>query len=342
MIPKLSVVIPVFNEPLWIGRTVAALEVAVENARLTDVELVLVDDGSDYATQDALRALRTPFPSRVLRQDNSGRLLARKTGIEAASGELVLLLDSRVCIQPEALRYMVTEMERTGPLPIWNAHTEYDHGRSLYGRIWAVLEFMAWRDYLADPRQTTFGIEDFDRFPKGTTCFIAPRALLQEAQAGFESYYDNPREVNDDTALLRPLAARQKFNISPGFSCIYHPRSSGRKFVTHALHRGTVFVDGFGRPGSRFFAAIVAFFPLSIIAVLVAVRRPRLAFGSLLAAPIAAGLFVRVKLRRPMADAAAVTFVGPAWLVAYGLGMWRGASLVLASRLRGAKRPQGS
>ncbi len=329
---SLSIVIPVFNEPSWIGRTVADLVTAVQNAELTDVELLLVDDGSDAATQAALAEISVPFSKRVLRQENSGRLLARKRGISAAIGDLILLVDARVSLHEDALRFVFEEMPRTGPLPIWTAHVESDYGGRPYGRIWSVLEFMAWRDYLANPRPITYTIADYDRFPKGTTCFIAPRSLLLEAMEGFESLYADLHEVNDDTAVLRPLAAKQEFNLAPGFSCTYHPRTSARKFFLHALHRGTVFIDGYGRPGSRFFWVIVAFYPISAAAAMLAIRRPRLALGSLLMTPLA-GSVVRLRLRRSTADAIAVTMLGPIWLTAYAAGMWRGALLAVANRL---------
>ncbi len=337
MVPRLSVVIPVFNEPDWIGSTVADLVIAVRNSGLTDVELVIVDDGSDTPTQVVLAELDVPFAKKVLRQENMGRLLARKHGVDASTGELILLLDSRVSLHPHALEFVVSQMTAADRLPIWTAHVEYDHGRSPYGRIWSVLEFMAWRDYLADPRPVTYTIADYDRFPKGTTCFIAPRSLLLEAMSAFESHYENLREVNDDTAVLRPLAAKQEFNLAPGFSCTYHPRATARKFFRHALHRGVVFIDGYGRPGSRFFWVIVAFYPLSALSALVALKRPRIILGALPAAPLA-GLWVRFKLRRPTADAAAVGVLGPVWLVAYAMGMWRGAALAAAKRIRPATR----
>ena len=334
--PSLSVVIPVYNEPAWIGQVVADLVVAVERSSFAAVELIAVDDGSDEPTRDALLALSTPFPMRVLRQPNQGRFAARRTGIEAASGDLVLLLDSRVSIRPDALEFVVSEMERTGPAPIWTAHVDYELGFSPFGRIWCVLEFLAWRDYLRNPRTLSYGLEDYDRYPKGTTCFIAPRASMLEAIESFHSYFEDLREANDDTTLIRPLAARQPINISPGFSCLYRPRTKLRPFMRHAFHRGGVFVDGYGRPGSRFFAVIAAFYPLSALTAVLALRHRRRALGAAAAAPLA-GAGAGIVLRRPAADALALAMVGPLWLIAFAAGMWRGlwlASLALLRRAR--------
>jgi glycosyltransferase involved in cell wall biosynthesis len=325
------VVIPVYNEPHWIGTVVADLVAAVQRAPFSPVELLIVDDGSQEPTQAALRELQVPFPLRILRQVNAGRFAARREGVRAATGELVLLLDSRVSIRPDALAFVAAEMERTGRLPIWTADVEPDLAGNPYGRIWWVLESLAWRDYIARPRTMSYGLEDFDRYPKGTTCLLAPRQLLLGAMAEFDSQFEDSRDANDDTILIRSMAARQPINISPGYSCLYRPRRSLRSFVRHAFHRGGVFIDGYGRPGARFFGVIVAFYPLSLLTALLALRRPRLTLSAAALAP-AAGAGLGLALRRPRADRNALALVGPLWLLAYAAGMWRGLWLAIRGR----------
>ena len=330
---SLSIIIPVYNEPSWIGRVVADLVTAVARAPFAPVELIVVDDGSAQETQDALSALTTPFAMRVLRQANQGRFAARRAGIEAASGELVLLLDSRVSIGEDALSFVAGELQRTGPLPIWTADVKPELRGNPFGRIWWVLESLAWRDYMANPRTMSYGIDEFDRYPKGTTCFLAPRELLLEAIGQFESHFADSRDANDDTIVIRTMAQRQPINISPGFSCLYRPRGSLAPFVRHAFHRGGVFVDGYGRPGARFFGVIAAFYPLSLIATVISVRRPRIGICALAAAPVA-GAGLGIALRRSRADRTAIALVGPIWFAAYAAGMWRGLWLVMRGLLR--------
>ncbi len=336
MTPTLSIVIPVYNEPRWIGPVLDDLVTAVSHAEFEDVELIIVDDGSDQRTQQALESLRTPFPMRVLRQANSGRFAARRAGTEAATGELVLLLDARVSIARDALAFVAARLDGDDRLPIWNAHVHAELHRNPFGRFWSVIEFLAFRDYLGNPRTTSYGLDEFDRYPKGTTCFLAPRELLLDAMSGFRSYYDDTRDANDDTPVIRSLAARQRINISPGFSCVYRPRTSWRSFAQHAYHRGSVFVDGYGRPGTRFFAVIVAFYPSSAISLALAIRHPRRALAAFAAAPLA-GAAAGLGLRRARADTAALATVGPPWLCAFAAGMWRGLWLALRARLRGPR-----
>jgi glycosyltransferase involved in cell wall biosynthesis len=329
--PSLSIVIPVFNEPDWIGVVVADAVTAVQRSSFADPELIIVDDGSDEATQAALTRLETPFPLRVVRQDNRGRFLARQTGVEAARGDLVLLLDARVSLHADSLAFVCEQLGKEGNLPLWNAHCDIELKGNPYARFWNTLTEVAYRDYCANPRTLSYGIEEFDRYPKGTGCFIAPREALREAIANFDSRYADTRDANDDTSVIRLLAARQPINISPGFACVYRSRDAFVPFLRHAFHRGVHFVDGWARPGGRFFGVIVAFYPLTALAVLLALRRPRWAAAATLAAPLA-GVGGGAALGRSRADCAALGMLGPAWLAVYGAGMWRGLWLLLRAR----------
>ena len=64
---EISVIIPVYNTGTILSETVAS----VLNQSFSDFELLLVDDGSDAATQQVLAGLKDPR-IRVIRQENRG------------------------------------------------------------------------------------------------------------------------------------------------------------------------------------------------------------------------------------------------------------------------------
>ena len=325
---RLSVVMPVYNEPDWIGRSLRAVDAALAEAGMSG-EIIVVDDGSDAATGEAIRQTAVRAPLRVLRQENSGRFVARRTGIEAARENLILLLDSRVTIDPTALVHLRRAWDPDRPA--WNAHVVVEVDGDPYARFWNVLTDVAFASYFADPRETSFGPAEFDRFPKGTTCFVAPRADLLTAMDGFRSAYADLRQANDDTPVIRDLAGRYPIRIGPGFSCRYHGKRSFKRFVKHAAHRGGVFLDGYGRPGTRFFGVIVAFYPLSLASLWAAARSRRLAAAGLAALPLA-GYALGARWRRPAADRRVLALLGPVWLCSYASGLWLG--LLRAARAR--------
>lgn len=333
--PSLSIVIPVFKQPRWIARTIDAAALAVERSGFERAEIVVVV--ADRQTREALERIDPPLPMRVLDERRPGRFAARQQGVEAAAGELVLLLDSRIAIAPDALRFVGDRIEDERDLPIWSAHFDFNV-ETPYGRFWSVIIPLVWRRYYSHPRTTSFGLEEYDRFAKSTTCFIAPRSMLLDAKAQFSSHYADTRNASDDTALIRLLAARQPINVSPHFACTYSSHESYRAFVHNVFHRGKTFVDSYGRPGTRFFPLVLAYFPLSVLAAAAALRRPRLAVRALAVSPVPFAA-AAAALRRDRATVAAVGWVGPSWLAAMCAGLWYGLWLALRARLRPAPAP---
>ncbi len=92
-----SVVIPAFNGERFIGPTI---ESALAQT-YSSVEIIVVDDGSTDATQEAVR--RFGDRVRYLRQSNQGGAAARNQGISAARGDWVAFLDQDDLWLPEKL-----------------------------------------------------------------------------------------------------------------------------------------------------------------------------------------------------------------------------------------------
>ena len=325
----LSVVMPVHDEAQHLPATIDALVAAVEPSGFV-AELVLVDDGSSDGSADAARgALRDRLPLRIVTQPNRGRFEARRAGLEAARGEWVLLLDGRVRLRPGSLAYV--RRRAVAGESVWNGHVLVETEGNPYGAFWNVLTEIAWRSYFDEPRTTSFGAEDFDRYPKGTTCFLAPRALLLQALDAFRSSYSDLRHANDDTPLIRWIAERERIHLSPSFSCEYRPRASFGSFVRHSVHRGTVFLDGHGRPESRFYTLTRAFFPVSAAFALVSLRRPRLVPALALGTGAAAGA-VAAASGRTVFETVSVALLAPVYAAAHGAGMWRGLAMRTRTR----------
>jgi len=327
--PTLSVVIPVHNEAAHIGATIDALVAALE-ADGFEAELVLVDDGStDGSGETARAAARDRLPVRIIDQPNRGRFEARRAGLAAAKAELVLLLDARVTLARGALRFVRSRVE--AGQSVWNGHVDVVSDNP-FGIFWRLLAELAWRDYFDDPRTTSFGADDFDRYPKGTTCFLAPRALLLGAFDRFQTLYADVALANDDTTILRDIAGETRIGISPEFACVYAPRTGLGRFFRHAVRRGIVFVDGHGTAESRFFPVVLAFFPASALLLWAALRRPSVVPAAAIACAAAAGAY-GLRAGRSREEVRALALVTPLYALGHGLGMWRGLAELARGRL---------
>ncbi len=129
--PLVSVVIPSYNY----GRFVTEAVDSVLAQTYPAVEVIVVDDGSTDDTRERLR----PYQGRIryLFQENAGLSAARNTGIRAASGPVVGLLDADDVWHPRKLevqmRYLASHPDVgllasahiTGPLA-WDGAIDLD------------------------------------------------------------------------------------------------------------------------------------------------------------------------------------------------------------------------
>lgn len=265
--PILSVVIPVYNEEPYIGATLCALRVAVDNAGLSrSIQVVIVDDGSsDRSSAEALRAWGEGIE--IIKQENSGRLAARRRGLVAARAASVLSLDARVLVDEGALEYLSVQTREHPDRRLWNGDIRIRSRDNLFARFWEVLTATGWSAYHRDPRLVSFSAADFDRFPKGTGMFLAPNESWLRAYRAMETVATRlPKHlVSDDTSLLRMMLERDRaIWIGPGFSGEYRSSiTSLPAFVRNALYRGGTFVDSYvTAPG--LFGRTVRAFPLVV------------------------------------------------------------------------------
>jgi glycosyltransferase involved in cell wall biosynthesis len=105
--PLVSVVIPAYNAAEYIAGTLESVFTQV----FTDYEVILINDGSPDATE-LERALQ-PYRSRIryLEQENRGPSGARNTGIRAARGKYIALLDGDDLWLPQHLANQVALIE---------------------------------------------------------------------------------------------------------------------------------------------------------------------------------------------------------------------------------------
>ena len=110
MSPQVSVVVPVWNAEAYLARCVDS----ILGQTLTDIEVVLVDDGStdasgamidDYAARDPrVKAIHT---------DNRGPADARHTGVHASAGEYVVMYDNDDYAPFDALERLYVQAQET-------------------------------------------------------------------------------------------------------------------------------------------------------------------------------------------------------------------------------------
>ncbi|MCI8799084.1 MAG: glycosyltransferase [Lachnospiraceae bacterium] len=106
--PLVSLIIPAYNAEDYIART-------MDNAlaqSLSDVEIVVVDDGSTDATPGILDWYAERYSNVVvIHQENGGASTARNAGIKSANGSYMEFMDSDDMIHPDMIARLYNSIE---------------------------------------------------------------------------------------------------------------------------------------------------------------------------------------------------------------------------------------
>lgn len=126
-VPKLSVIVPFFNEEDSIDPMHAAIVAAVEPLRIS-FEILFVDDGSRDATamrgeQIARRDSRVRF---VKFRRNYGQTAAMAAGIDYARGEILVTLDGDLQNDPADIEQLLAKMDEGYDIVVGWRHKRQD------------------------------------------------------------------------------------------------------------------------------------------------------------------------------------------------------------------------
>jgi len=100
---KVSFIVPCYNEE---ENVLAAID-GILKTRPSDVEVVVVDDGSTDRTAELVSSLNDSRVKLVSYKPNQGKGVAVKMGFEAATGDILVVVDADLSVSPdEAMRFV--------------------------------------------------------------------------------------------------------------------------------------------------------------------------------------------------------------------------------------------
>lgn len=126
--PQVSIIVPVYKTKEYVGQCVQSLC----SQSYSNLEIILVDDGSPdecpalcdaYAAQDER--------IQVIHKRKEGSSLAREAGLQVASGEYVLFVDSDDWIEPDTVECCIEAAQRDNAGCVMFGYTREYPGKSI-------------------------------------------------------------------------------------------------------------------------------------------------------------------------------------------------------------------
>ena len=224
--PRLSIVIPAFEEADRIGRTVdevrRQLAVITENGGL---EVIVVDDGSADATTDAAEA--TGADRVVTLPENQGKGAAVRAGMKAATGSTRAFLDADLAYSPDQVLPMlelteagwdvvVGSRKHTATATLVQAGRLRQLGSMAINVLSSVVLLGRYRDtqcglkaFRADAAEAIFPLTRIDRFALDIeVLYLVERKRLSLSEVPVQvanSEQSTVRVVRDTARLVRDL-----------------------------------------------------------------------------------------------------------------------------------------
>ena len=213
--PVVSVVIPAYNA----SRTLPTAIASVASQTFTDLELVVVDDGSTDNTAEVAGACGVSNV-RVVRQANAGHAAARNTGIDAARGRYLAFLDADDLWLPTKLSRQLNLIDRNpGIRAVQTGAAIVDDDLRLL-----------WREPCTASRDCLWDTLCLKNMPALMSTLLVDRALIREVGA-----FDSSLVILQDWDLAIRLAATDGFAAIPDVLAAYR-RHDGNQSGNVEIH----------------------------------------------------------------------------------------------------------
>jgi len=221
MKPKVSVIIPTYNEKERVAKCIESL--LSQSYPQDKIEIIVVDDGSTDGTSSFIKK---NFPKvKLITKKNSGAYDSRNKGIAVASGEIIALTDGD-CIATKNWLKNIEKVLREKKIQVVGGKITHDNNNLLY-KATAISDFGG---YLDNKEKFITSI------PTGN--LAAKREIFEKF-----SFNSNLRSSGDRLFSWNLITAGYKLLYHPSIEIIHQPPLKWSKFVERKYRYGNSFVQ---------------------------------------------------------------------------------------------------
>jgi glycosyltransferase involved in cell wall biosynthesis len=131
--PTVSVIIPTYNGAAFLSEAIQS----VLKQTYPSIELIIVDDASPDHTAEVVKQFDDPRLKCIVHSKNRGADVARHTGLQASSGEIIAFLDQDDFFHPEKLQAHVAFLESHPDVGFtYNARFELNYSATTIRDLW--------------------------------------------------------------------------------------------------------------------------------------------------------------------------------------------------------------
>lgn len=110
MMKKISVIVPVYNVEKYLERCIKS----ILNQTYSNLEIILVDDGSTDISGKICDNYTSDKRFKIIHKKNAGLGMARNTGLDHATGDYVVFIDSDDYIDGDMIKSLYDELVQAG------------------------------------------------------------------------------------------------------------------------------------------------------------------------------------------------------------------------------------
>lgn len=246
---KISVIIPTYNGAATLRQ---CLEAAFRSD-YADYEVIIVDDCSTDATSQ----IAMEFPCRVVCHDvNRGAAVAKNSGAEAATGDVIFFIDSDIVIRPNALSLIAEDLRDPSVdavVGLLDKEMPYPEFPSQFKNLWMHYTYARLPEFV--------GVF--------YTSAAAARKTVFQALGGFDKHYTGASITEDIELGMRLLTEGRRVKLDKRLAVLHLKRYTLGGLIRTDIARSagltkTLIRNKLERTGRKYYASVPWFFQASV------------------------------------------------------------------------------